>query len=85
MPGEFDRARYVATRKKALETPEVVALAGKVNAAAPGDAAKAAAREYTGALFKQIRTLDPEQKEWYDRLEAATLRRIDAGKPFVAE
>jgi len=85
LPGEFDRARYLATKKKALETPEIEALSEKLNAAKPGDAYKVAAREYTDALFKAIRKLDPTQKEWYDRLEAATLRRIDAGKPFVAE
>jgi hypothetical protein len=32
-----------------------------------------------------MREIDPSQQEWINRMESATIRRIDAGKAFVAE
>ncbi len=82
---ELDRERYLKVKKEAAAAPEIVALSEKFNATPPGDAQKALARDYTKALFKKMESIDNSQLEWFQRLEAATLRRIDAGKPFVTE
>lgn len=82
----FDRTRYQETRRKASEDAEVASLGEKLNATTPGDDAHGpAARAYTIALFAKMRDLDPEQADWISRMEAATVRRIDAGKPVFAE
>ncbi len=81
---EADTA-YQRVRKQAAQDPQVAALGQKLEAAAPGEAHQAAAREYAQALFGKMRELDPAQENWINRMEGATLRRINAGKPFVAE
>ncbi|HWL51129.1 MAG TPA: hypothetical protein VNQ90_01745 [Chthoniobacteraceae bacterium] len=82
---ELDRERYLKVKKEAAAAPEIAALGEKVNATPPGEGQQKLAREYTKALFKKMESIDGSQQEWFQRLEAATLRRIDAGKPFVAE
>lgn len=86
-PKPFDKAAYLRLKSEAARDPQVVKLSEKLDASAPGEAHKAAARDYTKALFSKMRKTEtnPAQAEWLDRMEAATLRRIDAGKPFVAE
>jgi len=48
-----------------------------------GDAYKAAASEYTTALFSKMRQLDPGYEEQLSRKEGAYKRRIEAGKSIV--
>lgn len=82
----FNRERYRETRKKAAEDPAVAALGEKLNATTLGEKDhEAAARAYTTALFEKMRTMDPEQADWITRMEAATIRRIEAGQPVIAE
>ncbi len=82
---EFDKARYLKIKREAAADPGVLELSAKLNATAPGSAYKKAARAYSNALFSKMREIDPSQTEWVNRMEAATVRRIDAGKAFVAE
>ena len=44
---------------------------------------KAAASEYTAALFARMREMDPSYEEQLKRKEGAYQRRIEAGKPIV--
>ena len=48
-----------------------------------GDAYKAAAHEYTAALFAKMRKLDPSYEEALNRKESAYKRRIDEGKMIL--
>jgi len=81
----FDRERYLKAKAEAAQDPQVKALALKLESAQPGEEYKAAARDYTKALFSKIREVDSSQNDWIERLEAATLRRIDEGKAIVVE
>ncbi len=82
---EFDRELYQKVRKEAAADPAIAAMAEKLDALPVGEAQQAASREYTKALFNKMREIDQSQTDWFNRLEAATLRRIDAGKPFVTD
>lgn len=82
---EFNRERYLKAKAEAARDPQVAALATKLEAAQPGEDYKAAARNYTKALFSKIREVDSSQNDWIERLEAATLRRIDEGKAIIVE
>lgn len=81
-------ANYQKIKQQALKDPNVTALHEKMistlNAHPEGGAAyKAAAAEYTSALFEKMRKLDPANAEQINRKENATKRRIDAGLPIV--
>jgi len=83
--GEFDKARYQKVRRQAASDASVAEMGAKLNAMPAGEAQRKAARAYSSALFSKMRQIDPSQTEWFNRMEAATQRRIDAGKPFVAD
>ena len=62
----------------------MAALLQKMNAQPEGsDAYKAAAHEYTAALFARMRKLDPSSEEALNRKEGAYKRRIDDGKTII--
>ncbi len=83
---DFDKARYLRVKQQAARDPDVTALGAKVNAATAGsEEYKEAATHYSKALFSKMREIDPAQAAWVDRMEAATHRRIESGKPFVVE
>jgi len=82
---EFNRERYLKAKAEAARDPQVKALALKLESAQPGEEYKEAARNYTKALFSKIREVDSSQNDWIERLEAATLRRIDEGKAIVVD
>lgn len=75
-------------KQQALQDPRVKALQEKMLSALNehsegGPEYKAAALEYTGALFEKMRALDPAHAEQITRKENATRRRLDAGLPIV--
>jgi len=82
---EFNRKNYLETKQQAAQDPKIAELGRKLEAATSGEAHKTAARRYTKALFKKMNELDSSQPDWYRRMEAATMRRIDSGKPISAE
>lgn len=82
---EFNRKNYLEIKQKAAADPKVAELGKKLEAASSGEAHKTAARRYTKALFKKMNELDASQPDWYRRMEAAMMRRIDSGKPIAAE
>lgn len=82
---EFDKARYLKVKHEAAADPGIAELGAKLNATPSGDGYKQAARAYSAALFSKMRKIDPSQTDWFNRMEAATVRRIEAGKPLIAE
>jgi len=76
--------RYLQLKEQALKTSQVANLLKKMNSQPEGgDAYKAAATEYTTALFSKMRQLDPSYEEQLNRKEGAYKRRIEAGKSIV--
>jgi len=76
--------RYLQLKEQALKNPHVTDLLKKMNSQPEGgDAYKAAASEYTTALFSKMRQLDPGYEEQLSRKEGAYKRRIEAGKSIV--
>ena len=77
-------SQYLKVKEQALKDPKVAALLQKMNSLPEGgEAYKAAAHEYSAALFEKMRKLDPSQEEAFSRKEGAYKRRIDAGKAIL--
>ena len=84
MSSATSESDYLKIKQQALKDPKVAALLQKMNALPEGgDAYKAAAHEYSAALFGKMRKLDPSQDEALTRKEGAYKRRIDAGKAIL--
>ncbi|MEI6561195.1 MAG: hypothetical protein WCO68_03820 [Verrucomicrobiota bacterium] len=76
--------KYRQLKEQALQDAQVAGLLQKMNAQPEGsDAWKAAAHEYTAALFAKMRKLDPSSEETLIWKEGAYNRRIDEGKMIV--
>lgn len=75
---EAEKERYREVRTKALEDPAILKLQQTADTAAQGNPQKTASKAYYKALFQKMRALDPSLKERIDRMEAATLRRVES-------
>ena len=76
--------KYLKLKEQALQDAQVAGLLQKMNTQPEGsDAYKAAAYEYTAALFAKMRKLDPSSEEILTRKEGAYNRRIAEGKMIV--
>lgn len=71
-----DRARFHELKAQALQDPGLKTLKDKADNAA-GDATRDAEKAYDKALFKKVREMDPSISDYLDRLEAATMKRLD--------
>ncbi len=80
---DAEKARYREVREKAANNPEVVQLREKMANTSDPEARKVAAMSYSEALFANMRKLDSSLSERIDRMEGATKRRIEAGKPLI--
>ena len=67
-----------------MQDAHLAALLQKMNSQPEGsEAYKAAAQDYTTALFAKMRKLDPSYEEALSRKERAYKRRIDEGKMIL--
>ncbi len=87
-PTDAEEAQYAKTKQQALKDARVAELhekMGSILSAHPegGEAYKAAAIEYSEALFSKMRQIDPSNAEQITRKEKATQRRLQAGLPIV--
>ena len=80
---DTEKTRYRQIREKAASDSQVAQLREKMITASDSDSRKAAAISYSEALFSKMRALDPALSERIDRMEGATKRRIEAGKPLI--
>lgn len=74
-----DRARFHELKAQALEDPAIKALREKADTTT-GDAGREAMRAYDKALFDKVRKMDPSISDYVDRLEKATMSRLDGEK-----
>ena len=81
LPGEAqEKARYRSVKAKALEDPRIQQLHDRADNAATNAEEQTASTEYYRALFDKMREIEPSLKERIDRMEAATLRRLERNK-----
>jgi len=74
-----EKARYREIKAVALEDKEIKALKEKADAATSDDDMKATSKAYYKTLFKKMRALDPSLSDHIDRMEKATMRKLDGG------
>jgi hypothetical protein len=74
------RARYREVKDRALKDSRILELRDNADATVEPVAHAAAAKAYYKALFNKMRQIDPSITARIDRMEAATLRRLDAGE-----
>ncbi len=72
-----ERARLSEIQMKALEDKQVRALQEKADNAASDEEQAKASKQYYKALYSKMRKLDESLKERIDRIEAATMKRLD--------
>jgi len=70
------KARYRAVKNQALEDKSIVALQDKADSARDEDSQRSLTKAYYRALFDKMRDLDPTLKARIDRIEAATMKRL---------
>ena len=71
-----DRTRFHELKAQALEDQDLKVLRDKADSLT-GDGAREAEKEYDKALFKKVRAMDPSISDYIDRLETATMKRLD--------
>jgi hypothetical protein len=69
-------SHFKAAQAKALADPAIQDLQSKADSAT-GDDATAASKRYYHALYDKMREIDSSIKDRIDRIEAATLRRVE--------
>jgi len=74
-----EKAKYKTVRSQALEDSRILKLQDKSDSATTASEQKTASKAYYKALFNKMRELDPSLKERIDRMESATIKRIDEG------
>lgn len=72
-----ERARLREIKAKALEDKHVRSLQEKADNASNDDDQRKASKAYYKALYGRMRSLDESLKPRIDRMEAATLKRLD--------
>lgn len=72
-----EKARYRDVKTKAQAEKDLQALRDKMDAATAEAELRTTSREYYRALFTRMRKLDPTLKTRVDRMEAATLKRLE--------
>jgi len=70
------KARYSAVKSQALEDKDILALQDKADAARDQDTQRSLTKAYYRALFDKMRTIDPSLKDRIDRIETATMKRL---------
>ncbi|MGC3990079.1 MAG: hypothetical protein QM796_10450 [Chthoniobacteraceae bacterium] len=70
------KARYSAVKSQALEDKDILALQDKADAARDPDTQRSLTKAYYRALFDKMRDIDPTLKDRIDRIEAATIKRL---------
>jgi hypothetical protein len=71
-----DRARFHELKAQALADQAIKAMRDKADSMT-GDAGREAERAYDKALFDKVRQIDPSISDYVDRLEKATMSRLD--------
>lgn len=83
-----EKAHFQEVKAKALEDKKIQELQDKADSAGDDAAQRKASKEYYKALYARMRKLDPALKERIERLESATMQRLDragGGKPDEAQ
>lgn len=72
-----EKAHFQEIKAKALEDKKIQELQDKADNAADDEAQRKASKEYYKALYAKIRKLDPALKDRTERMESATMQRLD--------
>ena len=76
-----ERARLSEIQTKALEDKQVRSLQEKADNAASDDEQAKASKQYYKALYNKMRKLDESLKNRIDRIESATMKRLEQKQP----
>ena len=63
-------------KQQALQDKDILALQDKADAARDEDAQRSLTKAYYRALFDKMRSIDPSLKARIDRVEGATIKRL---------
>lgn len=77
----MERTRLSQIQMKALQDKEVRSLQEKADSASGDEAQVKASRQYYKALYNKMRGLDESLKNRIDRIEAATMKRLEQKQP----
>ena len=77
---EIEDARYDYAKARAADEANIRELKGKADAATTEEEGRKNLRAYNRALFEKMRKLEPSISDRIERMEAAVLKRLEAGK-----